>query len=222
MAEKDSTTGRFEKKPSGKKKKICCGCGEYLWLRDFYKLKKSKSHPDGYDCRCKECRRKEKREEYNRNRKIPDGIRMGSDGRRVEHKGSSTRLHWTDDQIKVFRRMFPVTKNEDLAIDFDCSLRTITRRAREMGLQKDEVWLHREWDKNRKLAQGINKICGTKNDRTNFIEGGKRYRYTSENHPSRTLSKEELSRRMKKAWQTRKSPLYRLQHGKEALKHGTD
>ena len=50
--------GTFARRPLGYRKKTCTGCGQYLYLGRFYRLGKSRNHPDGYDCRCKECRRK--------------------------------------------------------------------------------------------------------------------------------------------------------------------
>ena len=199
-----NTNGTFAKRPLGYKKKTCTGCGQYLYLGRFYRLGKSKNHPDGYDCRCKECRRKEKNEAYARTRKVPDGIRLNAEGQAVEKHGSSVRLHWGEEKIKDFKRLFPYNTNEDVAIDMGCSVRTVVRRAREMGLEKDPHWLQNVWNKNRKLAHGINKICGNKADLTNFIEGGRQHRFTSDNHPSKHETAEQRSERMKKAWVTRR------------------
>ena len=210
MTKERDEQGRFKAVPRVlKRKKTCTKCGRYLYLRDFYKSKDKKNHPDGYDCRCKECRRKEKNEEYARNRKKPDGLFLNSQGQRVEHKGCSVRLHWTDDQIRTFKRDFPFMLNEDLAYKYECSIRTIVRRAREMGLEKDKAWLDKVWNERRLMAQRANKFAILHQDFTPLIEGGKPYRFTSENHPSRTASKEELTARLKKAWQTRKSAIYK-------------
>lgn len=196
--------GTFAKRKLGYKKKTCTKCGRYLYLGQFYKYGKSKDHPDGYDCRCKECRRKEANDAYARNRKVPDGLRHNSRGQLIEKHGTSQRLHWGEEKLKDFKRLFPYNTNEDVAIDMGCSVRTVVRRAREMGLEKDPYWLQNVWNKNRKLAHGVNKVCGLKNDLTNFIEGGKRHRFTSENHISLRETPEERSERVKKAWVTRR------------------
>lgn len=196
--------GTFAKKPVHYRKKTCPGCGQHLYLGQFYRRHDPKNFPDGYDCRCKQCRRKEKHEEYVRSRKVPDGIRLNANGQAVEHRGNSTRLYWGEQKIKDFRRIFPVNTNEDVAIDMGCSVRTVVRRAREMGLEKDPYWLQNVWNKNRKLAHGINKICGNSANLTNFIEGGKAHRFTSENHPSRSMTPEQRSAVVRKAWATRR------------------
>lgn len=182
------------------RKKVCTGCGRYLWLRDFYKLAKSKNHPDGYDCRCKECRRKEKNDEYARKYKVPDGIRRDKRGNLVEKNGNSVRLYWSDAKIALFKRIFPYHTNEDVAIDMECSVRTVVRRARELGLQKDQRWLQEVWNNNRRIAHAVNKICGTKADLTNFIKSGIQHRFKS----GRTENPEQKAARIAKAVETRR------------------
>lgn len=199
-----NANGTFKKKALGYKKKTCPGCGQYLYLRSFYKRKVSKDHPDGYDCRCKECRRKEKNEWYARKCKVPDGLRLNADGQAVEHRGNSTRLYWGEERTKDFKRLFPFNTNEDMAIEMGCSVRTVVRRAREMGLEKDAYWLQKVQDRNRKLAQGVNKLCGNKADLTNFLEASKKYRFKPGTCPSATMTAEQLSARAGKAWATRK------------------
>lgn len=195
--------GTFASKPLGYRKKTCTKCGQYLYLRDFYHFGRSKNHPDGYDCRCKQCRRKEKNDEYARNRKVPDGLRMNAEGRVVEKKGASSRLYWPPMKVQDFKREFPYNTNEDLAIDFECSVRTIVRRARELGLEKDPEWLTHKWNKNRRMAHFMNKLESTpKADLTNFLEAGKQHRFQPGHEPHGTP--EERSERMKRAWQTRR------------------
>ena len=182
--------------------KTCTKCGVSKPRSDFYRLKDRKNYPDGRDCRCKECRRQEKREEYARNRKVPDGL-LSRDGRTIEHRGASLKIYWGEERTKDFRRLYPVTTNEDLALHFGCSPRTIVRRAREMGLGKDARWLQDQWDANRLKAHRANKILHRQQDLTAFIEGGKPYRFTTESHME--VSPEERHRRIVKAWETRRS-----------------
>ena len=171
--------GTFAKRQLGYRKKTCTSCGKYLYLGQFYKHRKSRNYPDGYDCRCKECRRKEKNEYYAKRRKVPDGLRLNADGQAVEKRGCSVRLYWGEERLKDFRRLFPFNTNEDVAIDMGCSVRTVIRRAREMGLEKNPQWLQNVWNKNIALARGVNKICGNKANLANFIEAGKPHRFTA-------------------------------------------
>ena len=174
-------------------RKTCTCCGEVKFKREFYRRKDLKNFPDGYDSRCKECRRRQKREAY---RKKPDGLTYVG-GRVMEHKGYALRIYWSDESKKKFTRLYPTTTNDDLAIEFGCSLRTIVRRARELGLEKDAEWLHRKWDKNRKL-------CYRKpnQDITAFLEAGKKHRFKK--GTGNILTPEQRSEMMRKAWVTRR------------------
>ena len=79
-------------------------------------------------------------------------------GRLLEHKGSRTRLFWSAPMEEKLRRLFPTTKNEDLAIEFDMSARTIVRKARELGLEKDREWMLEHKRQNCRLMRVIN-LC---------------------------------------------------------------
>jgi hypothetical protein len=109
------------------------------------------------------------------------------------HEGYSHTIYWSDDTKKKFQRLFPYTKNEDLAIEFDCSARTISRKARQMGLEKDPKWLHKVWDANRKLT-----YHNPNQDLTNFLEAGKKYQFRKGIGSGHT--KEQRSEIMKKVW----------------------
>lgn len=159
------------------RKKTCTSCHRYLFLGQFYKSSDSKKHPDGYDCRCKECRRKEKREEYARKRKKPDGIFLNKRGQAVQHSGNSVRLTWGPMRTQDFKRMFPYMTNEDIAIEFGCSVSTVIRRAREWGLHKSPIWLKRKQSENIRIAHGVNKVCGIKFNYEQLMKAGMPYRF---------------------------------------------
>lgn len=119
-----------------RRKKICPKCGRRLWLRDFYRQATGYFSPY-----CKECTRAAKREEYARNRKVPNRLYQDYFGRLIEHKDHSTRIYWSEYMVQKLKRLFPTTKNEDLAIEFNMSQRTVARKARELGLKKDKDWM---------------------------------------------------------------------------------
>ena len=90
---------------------------------------------------------------YERNRKVPDGIRMCmKDGRMYEKKGFSKRLFWSPQMLHDLRTMYPVTLNEELAGMLGVSIRTLIRKARELGVEKDKTWLGDVWEKHRIMA----------------------------------------------------------------------
>lgn len=136
-----------------KRKKVCPKCGRKLWLRDFYRLANGSIYP-----RCKECTREDKREAYLRTKKVPDRIYMGEDGRLMDHRGVRTSIYWSSYMLETLKRLYPTTKNEDLAVILNVSSRTLIRKARELGIHKDADW-QRETSRNHaRLAIFQNKI----------------------------------------------------------------
>ena len=139
-----------------KRKKVCPQCGRNLWLRDFYKLANGQRWGA-----CKECQRKQKSDWYNANRKKPDGVFYDAkQGRAMEHHGASKRIYWTGDMLSILRRYFANTKTEEVAEMLGVSHRTVVRKARELGLEKDPSFLRQVWDEHRLLAHVSNKKNG--------------------------------------------------------------
>lgn len=140
-----------------KRKKVCPKCGEKKWRKEFH-LNKASS--DGLVSYCKECTRVIKRAEYARNRKVPDGISVRDDGMKFIHKGISRKIYWDGNMISTLKRYFATTLNDELAEMIGVSKRTVVRKAREMGLEKDQEWLSRIWEERRRLARTIAKRKG--------------------------------------------------------------
>ena len=79
-------------------------------------------------------------------------------GRVMEHDGHSTRIFWNRDMVDILKQYFPVKKNEEVAEMIGVSQRTMIRKARELGLQKDKGFMNQVWDENRKMAHLVNKV----------------------------------------------------------------
>lgn len=119
------------------RKKICPHCGRKLWLREFYPLKNGSRNSW-----CHECVVEYKREQYRKNRKVPDGTFMHRTlDRIVEHNGYSTRIYWTGNMLSIMRRYYHNTINRELAEMLGVSERSVTRKARELGLEKDKEFV---------------------------------------------------------------------------------
>lgn len=137
--------------------------------------------------------------------KKPDGIRMNSRGVLVEKRGTVTRLYWGEQKKRDFQKAFPYDTNENLAVRFGCCVRTVVRRAREMGLEKNPQWLAAVWDKNRQQAYFVMKLPSTpKADLTNFIENGKRTRFKPGVSSHNNLTHEQQQELHRKSWETRR------------------
>lgn len=138
--------------------RTCSKCGRNQPITEFWKVtwRDGTRHPGRI---CKTCARTYKREEYRRKRKKPDGIRLDpSDGRIYEHNGLSRRIYWSPQMLDDLRRLYPRTKNEDISDRLMVSQRTMTRKARELGLKKDEEWLRRMNQERLTMMKYINKI----------------------------------------------------------------
>lgn len=86
--------------------------------------------------------------------KKADGIYLHrAKGRLMEHKGYSLKIFWSKQMIDDLRRLYARTLNEELASMLGVSVRTMIRKARELGLEKDKEWLRAIWDERRMWAQ---------------------------------------------------------------------
>lgn len=93
--------------------------------------------------------------------KKKDGIYYShAKGRSMIHKGYATSIYWNKQMIDDITRLYPTTKNEDLADMLGVSLRTLVRKARELGIKKNKEWLRSVWNENRKLAHLVSKVKG--------------------------------------------------------------
>lgn len=93
--------------------------------------------------------------------KVKDGVFFNAKmGRLVNHQGYATSIHWSPSMLDYLRRHFPTMLNDELAGCLGVSPRTVIRKARQLGLQKDEQWLAEVWEERRKMAQCASKRKG--------------------------------------------------------------
>ena len=78
----------------------------------------------------------------------------------MEHEGKYTRIFWSPEMISLMKRHYPSTKNEEMAGIVGVSVRTINRKAKELGLQKDPQWIAEIREENRRMAQAESKRKG--------------------------------------------------------------
>lgn len=74
-------------------------------------------------------------------------------GRIIVHHGYSTRIFWSKDMLDYLKQHYATTLNDELAGCLGVSPRTMIRKARELGLEKDKVWLRGVYEERRKMAQ---------------------------------------------------------------------
>jgi hypothetical protein len=152
-------------------------------------------------------------------KKVPDGKRYHpSYGRIVEHQGYATRIFWSKDMLDYLRQHYATTLNEELAGCLGVSVRTMIRKARELGLVKDREWLLSIWDERRVVAQIVSRRMGNpgafkKGIRHNPDGEFKKGRKESDEMRARRIEKlkkwnrmnpAKLTERARKAWVTRR------------------
>jgi hypothetical protein len=108
----------------------------------------------------------------------------------MEHQGYALRIHWSTSMTDYLRRHYPTSLNEELAGCLGVSMRTMIRKARELGLEKDPTWLREVWDERRKLAHIISKRKGYPGG---FVKG-QRANHDGEFKAGRIVSDEEKSK----------------------------
>ena len=108
---------------------ICCICRKDLPEEAFYPSELRKCRKP----RCKECHKARKR----KLNKLNDGIvQMGT--RLIVRKDGISRIYWSSNMVSELKRYYPTTKNSELVDYFGVSERTLTRKARELGLVKSK------------------------------------------------------------------------------------
>lgn len=90
---------------------------------------------------CKECYKAKMRKAYKPKHK--DGIYHDELGRPIEYKNGIKAYAWTPQMVSDLKRFYPVTKNEELADIFMMSAKTIWKKAKELGIEKDKAWLNK-------------------------------------------------------------------------------
>ena len=111
---------------------ICCICGQDLPEESFYPSE-FRGHRKA---RCKECHKERKR----RLNKLNEGI-VQRGTRLVIRKDGISRIYWNGNMLSELKRYYPTTKNAELADYFGVSLRTINRKAAELGLTKSKQFI---------------------------------------------------------------------------------
>lgn len=119
-------------------------------------------------------------------------------------KGGVQGIVWTPQMLKVLTDFFPIMFNGALAKWLGVSLRTVSRKAAELGLKKQDGFreLKREaWS--RRQSEGLRKVeCATR------FKKGERASPATEFRKGRKLSPEAEAKRsesLKKAWKRRKA-----------------
>lgn len=75
-------------------------------------------------------------------------------------EGQRTFIYWTPQMIDWLKRYFPTNINQEIAEELGVSPRTMLRKARELGLKKDQEWLYKIREERRLMAAAKSKRLG--------------------------------------------------------------
>lgn len=144
---------------------------------------------------------------YAKNRKKPDGIFLDrTTGRLWEHNGYSKRINWSRQMLDDLRTMYPTTFNTELAHILGVSSRTMIRKARELGLEKDREWLMGVYRENVRVAHCMNKVHGNSGQFKRGVRSSPDTEFKSGTHKPLTDEQEAKRREsLKRSWCLRRA-----------------
>ena len=108
----------------------------------------------------------------------------------MKFDGHSTSLFWSESMLNYLRRNFPTTTNNELAEWLGLGRATVCRKAKELGLRKDRVWMK---EKNRQNLEVAALVCRVKGNPGQFKKG-KRNNPSGEFKPGRVVTEEERAK----------------------------
>lgn len=155
----------------------------------------------------KEIKSAQNRRYYERHCKKPDGIFLDQHtGRVYEHRGYSKRIYWSRQMLDDLRTMYPTTFNYELAHILGVSSRTMIRKARELGLEKDREWLTGVYRENVRVACCLNKVHGNKGQFKKGVRSSPDTEFKSGTHKPLTDEQEAKRREsLKRSWCLRRA-----------------
>lgn len=155
----------------------------------------------------KEKKSAKNRSYYARHGKKPDGVFLDRiTGRLLEHNGFSKRIYWSRQMLDDLRSMYATTLNAELAHILGVSTRTVIRKARELGLEKDMEWLRGVYRENVRVAHCLNKVRGNSGMFKKGVRSSPDTEFKPGNYKPLTYEQEAKRREsLKRAWCLRRA-----------------
>lgn len=133
----------------------------------------------------------------------------------IKPKRRTAGIEWSDGMIETIASKFATSFNRDLADELGVSMRTMIRKARELGLEKEPGFL----DKNRKeisqMARDARRPNPTKGQKGWSVSGSEKYRFKPGHVPAMKDNPELIERVHRKRNETIKNEKFRLRVGLE-------
>lgn len=103
-------------------------------------------------------------------------------------------IEWTDEMLSTIRAKFATAYNKELAEELGVSWRTLVRKARELGLEKEAGFLDKRRGEITKMAQVARPENPTKGQKGFVIPGGEKYRFKPGHTPAIKGNRELIDR----------------------------
>jgi hypothetical protein len=104
-------------------------------------------------------------------------------------------VQWSDERLEYLRENFATKFNKDLGAALGCNWRTVIRKARELGLEKEEGFLDKKRPEIVKLQIGSQRPNPMKGVKGWSVPGGEAYRFKPGNVPA-SKTKPEVTARL--------------------------
>ena len=87
-------------------------------------------------------------------------IYVGDDGRKYVKSTTKPKLYWSQSDIDILKRYFPTTNTQEVADMIGVGLMTVRRKARELGIVKNQQYRQGMRMKYMKMALLTTRVCG--------------------------------------------------------------
>lgn len=131
----------------------------------------------------------------------------------IPSKRRITGIEWTDEMIDIITSKFATSFNRDLAYELGVSMRTMIRKARELGLEKEHGFLDKNRKKISQMARDARSPNPTKGQKGWSVPGGERYQFKPGHVPAMKNNPELIERVHRKRNETIKNEKFRLRVG---------
>ncbi|SFK99302.1 hypothetical protein SAMN05216357_11052 [Porphyromonadaceae bacterium KH3CP3RA] len=124
-------------------------------------------------------------------------------------------IEWTDEMIEFITSKFATSFNRDLADELGVGMRTMIRKARELGLEKEPGFLDKKRKEISQMAKEARSPNPTKGQKGWSVPGGEKYRFKPGHVPAMKDNPELIERVHRKRNETIRNEKFRLKVGLE-------
>lgn len=133
----------------------------------------------------------------------------------IQPKRRTAGIEWTDQMIETITLKFATTFNRELAEELGVSMRTMIRKARELGLEKESGFLDKNRSEISKMAKESRGPNPTKGQKGWSVPGGEKYRFKPGNISRMKTDPELVERVRQKRNATIREEKFRIRVGLE-------